>query len=548
MRKESMSDYESISGAEMYQIMKELCEFGYRQAGTPIAVKSENYIYQKLKKAKLPEVKLDEFKFTRWWAEKQELKLIAEGTPSIPSDQIIETFPVHLSGFTDPEGVVAEMVYVGYGTSVDFEKIDVENKIVLVDGIMVLNFAPSQQVNLFNSLNLAKKKGALGAIFTNNSPLDSISYVGVDEVRGWKRRLPALSVNNFDGQYLRTLCTRNQGKLTVKFTLDVKTEQAPSSMILGTLPGKTDDIILIGTHVDSTFTGAVDNAGANAGLISLAKYFAQTPLEKRDKTIVFAGWTGHECGLIGTFQFHSMYPEMVKKIATFIMLDGFGSKGWYNQVEGGVVETGLDERRGLFVSDNSLLWPIVKDAVFKYNLLPAAYVSARQLPVSDLPPFIFANVPSIMIIGKPVFYHTKYDTVDKCTPDQLERTAKAHAYLIEKIQELPASDIISADAQEMDMKSYITEREGITPPHVSFSILPYPITEGFSAIFYPTVMSAPESILLELEWDFGDGEKSPRILTRHAYEKAGIYEVTLRAMDNFGNITTEKRTVRVIKK
>ncbi len=542
-----MPNYESISGTEIYQIMKEICDFGYRRAGTPIAVEAEKYIYQKLKEAKLPDVKLDEFQFTRWWAEKYELKLISERTPSIPADQIIETFPVHLSGFTEPEGVVAEMVYAGYGTSVDFEKIDVENKIVLVDGIMILNFAPSQQVNLFNSLNLAKKKGALGAIFTNNSPLDSISYVGVDEVRGWKRRLPALSVNNFDGQYLRTLCTRNQGKVSVKFTLDVKTEKAPSNMILGTLPGKTEDIILLGTHVDSTFTGAVDNAGANAGLLALAKYFAQIPLEKRDKTIVFAGWTGHECGLIGTFQFHTMYPEMVKKIATFIMLDGFGSKGWYNQVEGGVVETGLDERRGLFVSDNSLLWPIVKDAAFKYKLLPAAYISARQLPVSDLPPFIFANVPSIMIIGKPVFYHTKYDTIDKCTPEQLERTAKAHVYIIEKIQEIPASDIKEADAKPMDMKSYITKKEGITPIKGSFSILPYPIPEGFSAIFYPTVLTAPESIVLELEWDFGDGEKSPRILTRHAYEKAGTYKVTLKAIDNYGNESLSKRLIRVIK-
>ena len=542
-----MPNYESISGTEIYQIMKEICDFGYRRAGTPIAVEAEKYIYQKLKEAKLPDVKLDEFQFTRWWAEKYELKLISERTPSIPADQIIETFPVHLSGFTEPEGVVAEMVYAGYGTSVDFEKIDVENKIVLVDGIMILNFAPSQQVNLFNSLNLAKKKGALGAIFTNNSPLDSISYVGVDEVRGWKRRLPALSVNNFDGQYLRTLCTRNQGKVSVKFTLDVKTEKAPSNMILGTLPGKTEDIILLGTHVDSTFTGAVDNAGANAGLLALAKYFAQIPLEKRDKTIVFAGWTGHECGLIGTFQFHTMYPEMVKKIATFIMLDGFGSKGWYNQVEGGVVETGLDERRGLFVSDNSLLWPIVKDAAFKYKLLPAAYISARQLPVSDLPPFIFANVPSIMIIGKPVFYHTKYDTIDKCTPEQLERTAKAHAYIIEKIQEIPASDIKEADAKPMDMKSYITKKEGITPIKGSFSILPYPIPEGFSTIFYPTVLTAPESIVLELEWDFGDGEKSPRILTRHAYEKAGTYKVTLKAIDNYGNESLSKRLIRVIK-
>ena len=543
-----MSNYKTISGQLMYNIMKEICEFGYRRAGTQIARDVEKYIYDKLIEAKIPEVKADEFQFTRWWAEKHELRLIAEGTPSIPSDQIIETFPVHLSGFTEPEGLVAEMIYVGYGTSVDFEKVDVKDKIVLVDGIMILNFAPSQQVNLFNSLNLAKKKGALGAIFTNNSPLDSISYVGFDEVRGWKRRLPALSVNNFDGYYLKTLYNKNQGKVTVKFTLSGKTEQATSSMVLGILPGKTDDIILLGTHVDSTFTGAVDNAGANAGLIELAKFFTQIPNEKREKTLIFAGWTGHECGLIGTYQFHKMYPELLKNISVFFMLDGFGSYGYYNQVEGGVVETGLDERRGLFVSDNTILTPLVLEAALKYNLFPSAYVSARQLPVSDLPPFIFENIPSIMIIGKPVFYHTKYDTIDKCTPDQLERTAKAHAYIIEKIQEIPSSKIIAADGKDLDMKSYITKKEGISRPHGSFSVLPHPIPEGFPAVFYPTVMSAPQSIILQLEWEFGDGEKSPRILTRHAYEKAGIYEVILKTIDNYGNISTEKRTIKVIKK
>ena len=48
-------------------------------------------------------------------------------------------------------------------------------------------------------------------------------------------------------------------------------------------------------------------------------------------------------------------------------------------------------------------------------------------------------------------------------------------------------------------------------------------------------MIAPESIVIELEWDFGDGEKSQRILTRHAYEKGGTHEVSFKVKDNFGN-------------
>ncbi|MFX1238878.1 MAG: M28 family peptidase, partial [Promethearchaeota archaeon] len=54
-----------------------------------------------------------------------------------------------------------------------------------------------------------------------------------------------------------------------------------SNTIIGTLPGKSEDIILIGTHTDSTFTGAFDNAAANSGLIFLAKYYANIPLENR---------------------------------------------------------------------------------------------------------------------------------------------------------------------------------------------------------------------------------------------------------------------------
>lgn len=53
----------------------------------------------------------------------------------------------------------------------------------------------------------------------------------------------------------------------MRFVEISKRGPATSNTIIGTLPGKTDDIILIGTHTDSTFVGALDNAAANSGLI-----------------------------------------------------------------------------------------------------------------------------------------------------------------------------------------------------------------------------------------------------------------------------------------
>ncbi len=540
------SDATDISGEEMFRIVNDLCGFGYRRAGTPAADKAEQYIFQKLKESGLPEVRLEPFSFTRWWVDEHELTILSKGTPLIPSDQIIETFPVWFSGSTKPDGMTAEVVYAGYGTAKDFERIDVDGKIVLIEARMILNFYATWRV--FGSLNLAKENGALGLVAINGSPLDSVAYImSGTPFEGWKNNIPALSVNNNDGNYLKSLCSGRNGKCTVKLVEEVKTEPASSNIIIGTLPGKTDDIILIGTHTDSTFTGAVDNAGANAGLIELAKHYVQVPLESRDKTMVFVGWTGHECAFLGVNTFAMMFGDMFPRITTFVMLDGFGCKGWYNQADGGVVETGMDEKRGLFVSANKILLDYVMEAVMKYKLLPASYVSAKSLPVSDLGPFIRSGVPSILVIGKPVWYHTEYDTPDKLTADQLERTAKAHIHFIDKIHGTPTENIKTADSKLFDIEELISLKESkkITVPTVSFAITPNPMIEGTMAVFHTTVFTGPESIVLDYTWDFGDGGTSKLPMTVHAYGEAGNYEVKLTFKDNFGNIASARKIARV---
>ena len=175
-----MNDIEAIKGQEIYEIMKKITEFGYRRAGTPPAIETEKFIAEKLKEAGIPEVKLEEFNFPRWNVAKNELTIIGNKTSLVNSDQIIETFPYFLSGSTDKNGIVTEMVYVGNGTSIDFEKTSVDNKIALIEGKMILNFHPTHHEVLFNSLDLAKSHGALGAVFINGSPLDSITYISFD--------------------------------------------------------------------------------------------------------------------------------------------------------------------------------------------------------------------------------------------------------------------------------------------------------------------------------------------------------------------------------
>ncbi|MHA1467106.1 MAG: hypothetical protein ACTSP6_03390 [Promethearchaeota archaeon] len=180
-----------FSGAEMLQIVEDLCNFGYRRSGTPPADNAERYIYNKLKEVGLEDVKLEQLDFTRWWPESHELKIIAERTPGVSESQVIETFPAWFSGSTPQEGITAEVVYVGFGTKSDFIEVDVKDKIALIDGKMILNFFPTHTERLFNTIGTAKKKGALAVICTNDSPLNSISYI----MPSLESPIPVLSIS-----------------------------------------------------------------------------------------------------------------------------------------------------------------------------------------------------------------------------------------------------------------------------------------------------------------------------------------------------------------
>ncbi len=533
-----------FNGVEMLQIVEDLCNFGYRRSGTPPADKAEKYIYDKLKESGIDDVVFETLNFTRWWPEKHELTIISEETPGVSEDQVIETFPAWFSGSTPKEGITAEVVYVGFGTKSDFIEVDVKDKIALINGKMILNFYPTHNDRLFNTIGTAKKKGALAVICTNDSPLNSISYI----IPSLESSIPVLSISNPDGEYLKHLCTRYHKKLIVNFIEISKAAPATSNTIIGTLPGKSEDIILIGTHTDSTFTGALDNAAANSGLIYLAKYYAKIPLENREKTMLFVGWTGHECGSVGSKLFVEMHEEMLPKITTYILLDGFGCNGYYNGANEGVIPTGLDERRGLFVTENPLLLSFTLDAVMKYKLLPAVYVSARSFPVADLPPFVEKDVPSILIIGKPILYHTKLDTIDLITPDQLERSIKAHIEIIDKIQATPTHDIKIADGNLTDINQFITKKEGIISPSATFYVVPEILTAGVMAIFVPSVLLSPESVILSFKWEVEDNMASDSILMIRNFRKPGSYKVSFTIKDNFGNENSYSKVIRVLEK
>lgn len=103
----------------------------------------------------------------------------------------------------------------------------------------------------------------------------------------------------------------------------VKRVKTPN--VICTLPGETDSTIVIGAHFDfiDRGRGVVDNWSGSALLPSLYESLDTVP---RRHTMVFAGFTDEEGGLIGSkYYLQTMPREAISKVHAMLNMDSLGT-------------------------------------------------------------------------------------------------------------------------------------------------------------------------------------------------------------------------------
>ena len=202
--------------------------------------------------------------------------------------------------------------------------------------------------------------------------------------------------------------------------------------VIGKLTGTTrpDDWIIIGAHYDSisqstssSAPGAEDNASGAAGMLELARIFAET---RPEATIFFIGFSGEEQGLKGS------YAHVAKLIAD-------GNKAKVKAVLtmdmiGYTSDTDLDcllesDRRG------SALFPMLSAAAQQYTNL--RIVTTLNPFGSDHIPYIEEGIPSLLVIENDwnsyPQYHKTSDTPDQITLAMGEQTLRMQAAAVAQL-------------------------------------------------------------------------------------------------------------------
>lgn len=446
----------------------DLASLGHRRTGTPQGRQSAEYIARVLRDAGLEEVFIETaptpcpvvhstglvlggMKYDAFWA---------NGTGRVGE----------LGRFTHALSADTPIVHLGAGWEEDFDGVDVAGKIVVCDieflpatteAVLARNERieaydpdgslqdPVNKYDIYSPNNwpynyfYAQQRGAAGFVGSLRDYMDSAYYnedytengiaLGVDGMK-----IPALWVSRGDGdRIVREIAATERAIASLDLDVEYTLEDALN--VRGILRGESDDIILVHSHHDAVFAGAVQDGSGVAEVLALAEYFSRIPVDQRPKTMMFALTDTHFTDYIGHEAFIDARARADDRIVLDLCIEHIGKEVVLSD-EGNAVETGLSEPRMVYVSDESGLLPDVKRSFARHGLgrtffAPVASASHAEGPyefradevVSDAYYFAEAGIPVVSVVAGQMYLFHPSDTIDRIAVEDLRPMGLAFA-------------------------------------------------------------------------------------------------------------------------
>ena len=274
---------------ESYQFARELEQFrsdavlGYRTAGSEAEKRAGEYIFEKMQQIGLQTTRhpvvLDGWEFRGAFLEYE--------TESGHTAVRLGGYQTQLS----VKDLKTELVDAGKGTKKDFDKIDVHGKIALIRinqrDEWWINY-PAYQAHLAGAVAvIAVQDKGYGEV--DAKALNAQDICGLPDA-------PAFSMSKADMNEI--LSHMKKGKIAINFTAEsVISPQTTTYNIVGTIPGKTSQMIALSAHYDSYFHGFEDDNCGVSMMLSIAKSILLSGYQPM-KTLVFIAFASEEWGKI----------------------------------------------------------------------------------------------------------------------------------------------------------------------------------------------------------------------------------------------------------
>ena len=356
--------------------------------------------------------------------------------------------PLSFSSNGESRGAV---VFAGYGITApefhydDYSHLDVKDKLVLVLRYEPKSFqkegtgkerAYTHHSSLVSKAINARNHGARGVILVNGQgePNQDDTLIRFGEVAGpdnsgvlmvqvknsvateWLK-LSDKSLSDIQAQINSKSAPESfalSDTLKVDLRIDIKREQATVRNVVGYLPGRSKEYIIIGAHYDhlgfgnesslapsqigQVHPGADDNASGTAAVLELARMLSQKRSELA-RGVLFITFTGEEIGLLGSSYWINHPTLPLENAVAMINMDMIGRVNGSKLYVGG---TGT----------GSTFEPMLKEIAGRYDF--KVDFSADGYSASDHTSFVAKSIPVLFFFsGLHGDYHKPSDTWDK---------------------------------------------------------------------------------------------------------------------------------------
>jgi len=250
--------------------------------------------------------------------------------------------------------------------------------------------------------------------------------------------VPTMTISQDEGFYLRDLLTAGQ-KVQIHLQLDIEErENQPSQNVYATLPGASDEEVMVMSHTDGFFQGAMDNASGMATAIDIARHYAALPQAQRPRTMVFVATPDHHHGETGRDLMIRNHDW--SKVAVVLNAEHTSQTLLYMYNADLMTSNAVSARRW-FVSGSPEFQQLVKSTFQDFNVsvykVPEARAGGSLGAVSPL-------APSFHIIDH-VIYHTSIDTPELVPAVGLGWSERAFLRVIDETNKMTMAAIRGKD-------------------------------------------------------------------------------------------------------
>ena len=392
-------------------------QFWGRITGTAADTENAEWLMQKMRQIGLADVHEQTFDLPPQWMPRSWNVALTAGGKTVTIDT---AQPTYQGVGTPPEGLDVEAVWVGLASDADLKLArDVKGKAVFFYSTDTASrHAPISD----NAIRRIGERGAAAIFVVQGIPgNERTQFYPVNSP------VPTFSTGLKDGLAARDLiadATVAGSSPHARITLTIDHPSGlKSGTVWGTLPGSTDEQVVVVAHRDGWFEGANDNAAGMATMLGIAEYFAKMPKSQRRRTMVFLGTTGHHNSTAESGAWLATHPEVFDKTALLVNCEHTGG-----------METGPGNIR-------------LANAVAAFNWYATgqalADITVRAMDAFGVPSFpqsapsppgeigrYYRLAPSVQIINGGYVWHSDQETAETISATGLAAVTRAYAKVI----------------------------------------------------------------------------------------------------------------------